>query len=270
MSTKPPLTALRSAAPSRDHPNLGSTQRLFSTALGLALMLNGLRHRGLGGAAQVALGMAAAWRGYSGVCKLTHKLDQTPYEHFMQKDAGWSSSKVVSRSVTIDQSRAEVFAFFLVPDNLAKLMPWVQGAEFIDEHSSRWTASGPLDKPLSWTIKQNVIQQDQAIQWDTAYQGPWKHRIEAVFSDAPQGRGTEVKVVLAVEPYPGSGAYALATAISQFSDRALLNLLRQIKQQLETGEVATNHMYSTNTTGAQSVFAKNDVVSSTQQPQEQL
>ena len=268
MPTKPPLTAIRSVSPSRDHPNLGPAQRLYSTAAGVALMLNGLRLRSPGGVAQMALGAAAAWRGYTGVCKLTHQLDQTAYEHFMQKDADWNSSKVVSRSVTINRPRAEVFAFFLVPDNLAKLMPWVQGAEVIDEHSSRWTASGPLDKPLSWTIKQNIIQQDEALQWDTAYQGPWKHRIEASFSDAPQDRGTEVKVVLAVEPYPGSAAYALATAISKFSDRALLNLLRQVKQQLETGEVATNSMHSSTASGAQPSVAKNDVDASSEQPQE--
>lgn len=239
-----PSTAVTSVAPSREHPNLGPAQRLFSISAGLALILNGLRHRSPLGVVQAAIGLGAAWRGYTGVCKLTHQLDHTAYEHFLQKDAGWSSSKAVSRSVTINRPRAEVFAFFLDPHNLAPLMPWVQSAQAIDAHSSRWTASGPLDRQLSWTIKQNVIRQDQALQWDTAYQGPWKHRIEATFSDAPQGRGTEVRVVLAVEPYPGSAAYALASAIAQFTDRAVLNLLRQIKQKLETGEVATNRMHA--------------------------
>jgi uncharacterized membrane protein len=244
MPIKPPLTAVRSVAPSREHPNLGPAQRLFSMSGGLALILNGLRHRGPLGIAQAALGLAAAWRGYTGVCKLTHQLDHTAYEHFLQKDASWNSSKAVSRSVTINRPREEVFAFFLAPENLAPLMPWVYSAHALDEHTSRWTASGPLDKQLSWTIKQNVIHQDKALQWDTAYQGPWKHRVEATFSDASQGRGTEVKVVLATEPYPGSAAYALASAIAQFTDRAVLNLLRQIKQQLETGEVATNQMHA--------------------------
>ena len=268
MPTKPPLTAVRSAAPSREHPNLGPAQRLFSISAGLALIFNGLRHRGPLGIAQAALGVAASWRGYTGVCKLTHQLDHTAYEHFLQKDAGWSSSKAVSRSVTINRPRAEVFALFLAPENLAPLMPWVQGAHAIDAHNSRWTASGPLDKQLSWTIKQNVIQQDQALQWDTAYQGPWKHRIEATFSDAPQGRGTEVRVVLAVEPYPGSAAYALASAIAQFTDRAVLNLLRQIKQQLETGEVATNHRHAEHKAGSQDVTAKASAPVALDQPQE--
>jgi len=268
MPTKPPLTAVRSVAPSRDHPNLGPAQRLFSISGGLALILNGLRHRGPLGIAQAALGLGAAWRGYTGVCQLTHQLDQTAYEHFMQKDAGWSSSKAISRSVTINSPRGEVFAFFLAPENLAGLMPWVQSAQTIDEHSSRWTASGPLDKQLSWTIKQNIIQQDQALQWDTAYQGPWKHRIEATFSDAPPNRGTEVKVVLAVEPFPGSAAYALASAIAQFSDRALLNLLRQVKQQLETGEVATNQMHAEHTNATQGVAAEASAPITLDQPQE--
>lgn len=268
MPTQPPLTSIRSVAPSRDHPNLGLTQRLFSISGGLALIGNGLRHKGSSGVVQIALGLAAAWRGYTGVCNLTHKLDQTAYEHFLQKETGWSNSKAVSRSVTINRAREEVFAFFLVPENLAPLIPWVQDAHAIDEHSSRWTASGPMNKQLSWTLKQNVLQQGQALRWDTTYQGHWKHRIEATFSDAPQGRGTEVKVVLAVEPYPGSAAYALASAIAQFSDRALLNLLRQIKQQLETGEVATNNMHASHANAIQNTAAETRSPIAIDQPQE--
>ena len=256
MPIQPPLTSIRSVAPSRDHPNLSLAQRLVSISGGLALIGNGLRQKGSLGVAQIALGLGAAWRGYTGVCNLTHQLDQTAYEHFLQKDTGWSSSKAISRSVTINRPHGEVFAFFLAPENLAPLMPWVQGAHAIDKHSSRWTASGPMNKQLSWTMKQNVLQQDRALRWDTAYQGHWKHRIEATFSDAPQGRGTEVKVVLAVEPYPGSTAYALASAIAQFSDRALLNLLRQIKQQLETGEVATNKIHAKHTDAIQDPAAE--------------
>ncbi|MGI4840267.1 MAG: SRPBCC family protein [Janthinobacterium lividum] len=245
---------------------------MLSVAAGLALVFKGLQHPGPTGIAKIALGAGFAWRGYSGVCQLSHKLDQTAYEHFLQKEAGWDNSKAVSRSVTINRPRAEVFAFFLDPGNLSALMPWVQRAEPVDEHSSRWTALGPFDKALSWTIKQNVIRQDQALQWDTAYQGPWKHRIEAIFTDAPHDRGTEVRVVLACEPFPGSAAYALASAIAQFSDKALLNLLRQVKQKLETGEVATNRMYDTFAPGpeATTVEPVADVSKTEDQPQENV
>lgn len=198
--------------------------------------------------------------------QVDHRLDQTAYEHFMQRDAGWDRSKAVSRSIPIRRPRAEVFAFFLKADYLARLMPWVQHAESIDERNSRWVALGPVGKPLSWTIKQNVIEQDQALQWDTSYQGPWMHRIEATFTDAPQGKGTEVKVRLAVEPFPGNAAYALASAIARFSDRALLNLLRQVKQQMETGEVATSQMRKSFTSQASS--ANHDGPLTNRQPEE--
>ena len=241
MPNRPPLAATHTVAPTRRHPNLGPSERLLSLSVGLALILNGLRRPSAAGLAQIALGTGAAWRGYTGVCQLTHALDHTAYEHFIEHSLDWRSSKAVTRSVTIRQPRNAVFRFFLQPQKVGSLIPWVEHVEALDEHGSRWTAHASLPKPLSWTMKQNVIAPDQAIQWDTAYQGPWKHRIEATFTDAPQGRGTEVKVVLACEPYPGSTAYALASAIARFSDRALFDLLRQIKQQLETGEVATNH-----------------------------
>ena len=241
MPSRLPLAATHTVAPARGHPNLGPTQRLFSMVGGLALILNGLRRPNAAGVAQIALGAGVTWRGYTGVCQLTHAFDHTAYEHFMEHSLDWRSSKAVTRSVTIRHPRKAVFRFFLQPQKLGSLIPWVEDVEALDEHGSRWTAHASLPTPLSWTMKQNVIAPDQAIQWDTAYQGPWKHRIEATFTDAPQGRGTEVKVVLACEPYPGSAAYALASAIARFSDRALFDLLRQVKQQLETGEVATNH-----------------------------
>ena len=242
MPSRKPLTATRTIAPDPSHPNLGPAQRLFSISTGIALVINGLRRPGPGGLAQVALGLAASWRGYTGVCKLTHALDHTAYEHFMQHDSDWQSSKAVSRSVTVNRPREEVFAFFADPQNLARLLPWIDAVEILDAHSARWTAKGPMGKALSWTLQQVTIHPNEALQWDTVYQGPWKHRIEASFRDAPQGRGTEIKLVLACEPYPGSAAYALASAIARFTDRAVLNLLRQVKQTLETGEVATNQM----------------------------
>lgn len=246
MPIRKPLTATRTIAPDPSHPNLGPAQRLFSISTGIALVINGLRHPGPGGLAQVALGLAASWRGYTGVCQLTHALDHTAYEHFMQHDSDWQSSKAVSRSVTVNRPREEVFAFFADPQNLARLLPWIDAVEILDAHSARWTAKGPMGKALSWTLQQVTIHPNEALQWDTLYQGPWKHRIEASFRDAPQGRGTEIKVVLACEPYPGSAAYALASAIARFTDRAVLNLLRQVKQTLETGEVATNQMRTAN------------------------
>ena len=266
MPTKPPLTAVKTVAPSLEHPNLSPAHRLLSIAAGVALVSSGLGHRGASGLVRMAVGLGLAWRGYTGVCKLTHRLEQTAYEHYMQRDAGWARSKAVSRSITIRRPRTEVFAFFLKPENLARLMPWVQHAESIDEQNSRWVALGPLEKRLNCAIKQTVIQQDQAVQWDTSYQGPWKHRVEATFTDAPQGLGTEVKVILAVEPFPGNAAYALASAIAQFSDRALLNLLRQVKQQMETGEVATNQMRKPFT--AQASSANSEEPLTKRQPEE--
>jgi uncharacterized membrane protein len=123
MPTKPPLTAIKSAASSRDHSNLGPAPQLLSTAGGVALIHNGFRLRGLARFTRLALGTAAVGRGYSELFLLTHEIDQTAGGHFMQGEADWSSRKAMSGSVTIKRPRAEVFAFFLAPDNLAKLMP---------------------------------------------------------------------------------------------------------------------------------------------------
>lgn len=147
MPTKPLLMAIRYVALSCDHFNLGAAQRQLSTAGGLPLIHNGFRLRGLAGFTQLALGTAAAWRGYSEVFPLTHKLDQTAYGHFMQREAGWSYRKAMSRSVTIKRPLAEPLCVFPCPAQSRQADALAQSTEVINEHSSRFTASGPLDNP---------------------------------------------------------------------------------------------------------------------------
>jgi hypothetical protein len=70
MTERPPLVASRAAVPSPSRPNLGTPERAVSLLAGTLLIANGLRQGGLRGWPQVLLGACAAWRAYSGSCRV--------------------------------------------------------------------------------------------------------------------------------------------------------------------------------------------------------
>jgi uncharacterized membrane protein len=123
-------------------------------------------------------------------------------------------------------------------------VPWVDAIEQTGERTYRWVAHGPTDKPLQCDIEQDEPKGDRKLHWTAGTDTRFKHDIQMHFSDAPAGRGTQLKVIVACQAPLGAAGYALAAAISRFSDKALLHLLRSIKQQLETGEVTTNRMHT--------------------------
>lgn len=242
MTERPQLVASRAAVPSPSHPNLDTPERAVSLLAGTLLIANGLRQGGLKGWSQALIGACAAWRGYSGTCRIKGALAHTPFEQAFEQDRGWDGSKVISRSITVNKPRDEVFAFCRNPAELGALIPWIDAIEQTGERSYRWVATGPGDRTLYCDLEQSEPKDGRKLHWIAAPQTRFKHDIQMLFSDAPAGRGTQIKVIVACETSFGAAGYALAAAVSRFSDKALLNLLRSIKQQLETGEVTTNRM----------------------------
>ncbi|WP_325917694.1 SRPBCC family protein [Pseudomonas frederiksbergensis] len=242
MTERPHLVASRAPVPTSSHPNLGTPERLVSLAAGTLLLANGLRQGGLKGWSQVMFGACAAWRAYSGTCRVKQALTHSPFEQTFEQDRDWDGSKVISRSITVGKPRDEVYGFCSNPANLGALMPWVDAIEQIGERTYRWVAHGPMDKTLHCDIEQCEPKEGRKLHWIAGPDRRFKHDIQMHFSDAPAGRGTQIKVIVACETPLGTAGYALAAAISRFSDKALLNVLRSIKQQLETGEISTNKM----------------------------
>ncbi|WP_040262359.1 SRPBCC family protein [Pseudomonas massiliensis] len=237
MATRPTLAS--SKADQRG-PNLSQPERMLSMAGGGALLLNGLRAGGLKGGLQLALGGWTLWRGYKGRCELKAAVAHTPMEQEWEAETGWASSKVVSRSITVNKPVEEVIAWCRDPANIGPLIPWVDSIEQTGPDTYRWSVRGPGERTFGWTLVQSEPEAGRALRWNTPGEGVWQHEADARFSPAPQGQGTEIRLVLATEPPKGAPGYALASLISRFTHKALLYLLRALKQQMETGEIATS------------------------------
>lgn len=216
--------------------NLSRSERSVSVAAGTLLALNGVRQGGLLGLAQLMVGAATAWRGYFGVCQVKHRLRGPTAAQ--RRDA----SKVITRSITLDKPRQEVFEFCRNPLNIGALIPWIDAIEEVGVDTYEWRAQGTSERPLHCTLLHSASEDAQRLRWSTAWNGPWDHDIIADFSDISDGRGTQLKVIVACRSRTGQ---ALAMLLGKFADKALLNLLRSIKAQMEMGEVGPHTLGGT-------------------------
>lgn len=239
-----PLIAAKSTPYRIHHPDIAPPERTLSVLAGSLLLINALRSGGISGALQAALGAYCVYRGASGNCVIQRKLTPTPFEQQFQSTHGWKASEAVTRSVTIAKPLEQVLEFIKQPQNIGPLIPWVDTLEAIDDHTSKWTVRGPLGRTLTWTLKMDEPSDGTTLRWRTVPAGSWQHEISVYLKNAPGHRGTEVKVIAVCEPAGGKLGYALASAVGAFSEKALLNLLTSLKQQMETDEVTTNQMRS--------------------------
>jgi uncharacterized membrane protein len=237
MAIRPTLASTKAGSTGE---NLSNPERVLSMAGGGALLVNGLRTGGLTGVAQLAMGGWTLWRGYKGRCELKAALTHTPFEQEWEAETGWPTSKVVSRSITVNKPLDEVIAWCRDPANIGALIPWVDSIEQTADDTYRWTVRGPGDRSYSWTLIQSEPDAGRALRWNTPGNGLWQHEADASFTEGPRGQGTEIKLVLATQPPKGPAGYAVASMISRFTHKALLYLLRALKQQMETGEITTS------------------------------
>jgi uncharacterized membrane protein len=236
-----PLAATRWPREALQQPNVGSTERALSLAGGAVLLLCGLRRGGLAGLLESGAGALLAARGVTGRSRLKRLTMPSPLEAQLQRRYGWQNLEAISRSVTIARPRSEVYAFCRDSERLPEVIGWLDHLEQLDETRFRWTVSGPLGKSYSGTVALEEERSGERLVW-ALEEAPMPHRFTLVFSDAPHGRGTEVKVLAACKPPAGRAGYAAASLISRFSGHRLMRDLRRLKQRLETGEIPSSRM----------------------------
>jgi uncharacterized membrane protein len=219
-----------------------SVERGLSLAAGTALALNGLRRGGVGGFLQIFAGAYGVFRGATGHCALKQALTQTPFEQRFSAEHDWPISEARTRSVTINRPLDEVRQFIAQPEKVGALLRWVESVEAVGPDQTRWTVRAPLGRHLQWTLISVPSETPNEMQWHTPEGTRWQHDVSVHLSEAPGGRGTQVKAVVVCKPSLGKIGYGIARAISAFSDKALLNALQAIKQQMETGEVSTSRL----------------------------
>ncbi|HZV03010.1 MAG TPA: SRPBCC family protein [Planctomycetota bacterium] len=143
------------------------------------------------------------------------------------------------RSVAINRTPAECYAFWRRLGNLATFMRQVVAVVETSDTRSHWSARGPGGLPVEWDAEIVRDDEDALIEWQSIEGSQVETRGVVEFQPHPTGRGTIVRVAIAYGPPAGKLGALFAKASFEDPAQTLKEDLRRLKAALETGEVPT-------------------------------
>jgi uncharacterized membrane protein len=218
--------------------NVARIERLACAVAGGALALYGLRRRSISGLVLSAAGAALLHRGSTGHCNV--------YEALGINSANGSDKEVpvardvhVEKSITINASPEELYAFWRQFENLPLFMDHLESVTNLGFNRWHWVAKGPLGARVEWDAEIYNEKPNEMIAWRSLEGSDITNAGSVHFEPAPGERGTQVKVVLNYNAPAGKFGALLAKLFGQEPGQIIEEDLRRLKQILETGEIAT-------------------------------
>ncbi len=204
-------------------PDKGDTANWGSLIGGGALVLYGLSQRSLRGALMALAGGGLVYRGVTA-----------------QKEATDTNQTIkVEKTVTINSSPEELYRFWHDFENLPRFMKHLKHVKVYDEKRSHWIANAPLGNSVEWDAEIINDQENHLIAWASVEGADIDNSGFVRFQPAPNGRGTEVKVVIEYNPPGGAIGAAVAKLFGEEPEQQIGDDLRRFKQIIEAGEIAT-------------------------------
>jgi uncharacterized membrane protein len=211
--------------------NLSETERWASLIGGGALILTGLKQGSLRGALTALAGGSLVYHGAT---------SQKSLESTVGEVMGIGQSVKVEKSVTIsNKSPDELYQVWHDFENLPSFMKHLKSVQVIDQKRSHWIANAPAGASVEWDAEIVSDQPGKLIAWTSVEGAEIDNSGLVRFQAAPDGRGTEVKVVLEYNPPGGVVSTAIAKLFGEEPEQQIGDALRYFKQLMEAGEIAT-------------------------------
>jgi uncharacterized membrane protein len=147
---------------------------------------------------------------------------------------------LVGRSTTISLPRQDVYARWRDFTRFPDFMDNVRSVEKVDDKVSRWTIEAPGGTSVELLTELTHDVPGERIAWRSVEGSQITTAGEAIFSDAPPGRGTVVSLVMTYDPPAGALGKLVAKLFQREPAIQARRDLRRFKQLLETGEVTVN------------------------------
>jgi uncharacterized membrane protein len=146
----------------------------------------------------------------------------------------------IEKSITINRPVEELYKFWRNFENLPQFMHHLESVTILDEERSHWKVKGPAGSSIEWDA--GIIDEriNDFISWRSLENAEVENAGSVHFTPAPDGRGTEVKVVVAYNPPAGKLGAAVAKFLGEEPAKQIPDDLRRFKQLMESGEIATN------------------------------
>ncbi|HEX8438398.1 SRPBCC family protein [Archangium sp.] len=234
------LIATRGARPPQLDPslqhgtkgvNVGTGERLLSVVVGLGLVGYGLRRRTVPSLLLALAGGSILHRGLTGRSRAFALMGMT--------EVAGEPGVAFELSATLLKPRQEVYQAWRDFERHPRFIPNLLSVRNLEGGRSHWVFQGPAGVLLEWDSQVTEDTPGQRIEWNTLPGSKLPHTGTVRFEDAPGGRGTVVHLALHYHLPGGRAAAVAAKLLGEEPKQYLSRGLRQFKQLLETGEVAT-------------------------------
>jgi uncharacterized membrane protein len=143
----------------------------------------------------------------------------------------------VQKSITVNKSPEECYAFWHDFENLPKFMLHLQSVRPTGEGRTHWIANGPAGLKVEWDAEITNDRPNDCISWRSLENADIDNSGTVRFERAAGGRGTIVRVTMYYSPPAAGIATAVASMLGQDPEQEIAKDLRRFKQVLETGDV---------------------------------
>jgi uncharacterized membrane protein len=227
--------------------NVGRTERTVSAVAGGALAIAGLRMRSLSGLLLASLGGGLVYRGVSGHCPAYQSLGvNTADAHDTETDTDGASPEEyfdrgihVEQSMTVERTPWDLYAFWRNFANLGGFLHHVESVKVLDETRSHWTVRAPGGTVVEWDAEIINDEPNALIAWRSLAGANVDNAGSVRFVPGPEGRGTEVRVVIDYIPPGGRLGNWVASLFGKNPSHQIREDVRRFKRLMETGEIPT-------------------------------
>ena len=215
--------------------NVGNNERIVSAALGAFILSSGLsnlfRHP-LEGLLKTALGGVLLYRGASGNCPIYTSMGKT-------KGAAHTQAVNIRTTLMVNKPKAEVYAFWRKLENLPLFMKHLASVTEIDSKHSHWEASlpGNIGK-IKWNAEIVKEEEGSMIGWQSISNSMINNAGKVNFSDAQDGQGTELDVVISYHPPAGEIGSGVAKLLNPVFEKMIRQDVMNFKEYIETKNTA--------------------------------
>lgn len=141
------------------------------------------------------------------------------------------------RSITINKSPEECYAFWHNFENLPQFMRHLESVTVTGERRSHWKAKAPAGATVEWDAETTDDRPNELIAWRSTDGADVYNAGTVRFERAPGGRGTEVRIELEYKPPLGKLGSKVAMLFREEPGQQVMDDLRHFKQVMETGEI---------------------------------
>ena len=227
--------------------NVGQAERIVSSVAGGLLAVAGLQRRSLPGLLVAAAGGALLFRGVSGHCPAYTSLGiNTADERERRRRAAspedyYERGIHVEEAMTIERTPWDLYQFWRNFENLPRFMQHLESVTVMDEKRSHWVAKAPsiAGGKVEWDAEIINDEPNSLVAWRSLENANVDNAGSVRFVPGPEGRGTEVRVVIDYIPPGGVVGKWVAKLFGEEPSQQIHEDLRRFKRLMETGEIPT-------------------------------